>query len=38
LRDVWVRGEVSNWKRAASGHLYFATSVSTPNVVFFSFT
>src|SRR5689334_8514548 len=24
LRDVWVRGEVSNWKRAASGHLYFS--------------
>jgi exodeoxyribonuclease VII large subunit len=24
LRDVWVRGEVSNWKRAASGHIYFS--------------
>jgi exodeoxyribonuclease VII large subunit len=23
VRDVWVTGEVSNWKRAASGHLYF---------------
>ncbi|MBI3913712.1 MAG: exodeoxyribonuclease VII large subunit [Chloroflexi bacterium] len=23
LRDVWVRGEVSNFSRAASGHLYF---------------
>ena len=23
LRDVWVSGEVSNWKRAASGHVYF---------------
>lgn len=23
LRDVWVLGEVSNWKRAASGHAYF---------------
>ena len=23
LRDVWVMGEVSNWKRAASGHVYF---------------
>ena len=23
LRDVWVLGEVSNWKRAASGHIYF---------------
>lgn len=24
LRDVWVTGEVSNWKRAASGHVYFS--------------
>jgi exodeoxyribonuclease VII large subunit len=24
LRDVWVIGEVSNWKRAASGHAYFS--------------
>lgn len=24
LRDVWVLGEVSNWKRAASGHAYFS--------------
>ncbi|HXF63258.1 MAG TPA: exodeoxyribonuclease VII large subunit, partial [Caldilineaceae bacterium] len=24
LRDVAVLGEVSNWKRAASGHLYFS--------------
>ena len=24
LRDVWVSGEVSNWKRAASGHIYFS--------------
>lgn len=23
LRDLWVVGEVSNWKRAASGHVYF---------------
>jgi exodeoxyribonuclease VII large subunit len=23
LRDVWVLGEISNWKRAASGHVYF---------------
>lgn len=23
LRDVWVAGEVSNWKRASSGHIYF---------------
>jgi exodeoxyribonuclease VII large subunit len=24
LRDVWVLGEVSNWKRAGSGHIYFS--------------
>lgn len=24
LRDIWVLGEVSNWKRAASGHVYFS--------------
>lgn len=24
LRDIWVLGEVSNWKRAASGHIYFS--------------
>ena len=24
LRDVYVLGEVSNWKRAASGHAYFS--------------
>lgn len=24
LRDVWVAGEVSNWKRATSGHIYFS--------------
>lgn len=24
LRDVWVVGEVSNWKRAGSGHAYFS--------------
>lgn len=24
LRDVWVTGEVSSWKRAASGHIYFS--------------
>ncbi len=23
LRDVWVIGEVSNWKKATSGHIYF---------------
>ncbi len=24
LRDVWVTGEVSTWKRAGSGHIYFS--------------
>lgn len=24
LGDVWIVGEVSNWKRAASGHAYFS--------------
>jgi exodeoxyribonuclease VII large subunit len=24
LRDVGVLGEVSNWKRASSGHIYFS--------------
>lgn len=24
LRDVWIIGEVSNWKRASSGHIYFS--------------
>ena len=23
LQDIWIRGEVSNFKRAASGHIYF---------------
>ncbi len=24
LRDLWVTGEISTWKRAASGHIYFS--------------
>jgi exodeoxyribonuclease VII large subunit len=24
LRDIWVQGEISNFKRAASGHCYFS--------------
>lgn len=24
LRDLWIIGEVSNWKQAASGHIYFS--------------
>ncbi len=23
LRNVWLQGEISNWKQAASGHIYF---------------
>ncbi|MGD8623806.1 MAG: exodeoxyribonuclease VII large subunit [Anaerolineae bacterium] len=23
LQDVWLRGEISNWSRASSGHVYF---------------
>jgi exodeoxyribonuclease VII large subunit len=23
LQDLWLEGEISNWKRAASGHVYF---------------
>jgi exodeoxyribonuclease VII large subunit len=23
LKDIWLRGEISNWKQAASGHIYF---------------
>jgi len=29
LADVWVTGEVSNFKRAASGHIYFTLKDST---------
>lgn len=32
LRDVWVSGEVSNWKRAASGHIYFSLKDSGATV------
>ncbi len=24
MRDLWIIGEVSNWKRATSGHVYFS--------------
>ena len=23
LQDLWLEGEISNWKQAASGHIYF---------------
>ncbi len=32
LRDLWVSGEVSNWKRAASGHVYFNLKDSGANL------
>jgi len=32
LRDVWVIGEVSNWKQAASGHVYFSLKDSGANL------
>lgn len=32
LRDVWVIGEVSNWKRASSGHLYFSLKDSGASI------
>ena len=32
LRDLWVSGEVSNWKRAASGHIYFNLKDSGANL------
>ncbi len=33
LRDLWVTGEVSNWKRAASGHIYFSLKDSGATIV-----
>ena len=32
MRDVWVTGEVSNWKRAASGHIYFRLKDSSATI------
>ncbi len=32
LRDVWVIGEVSNWKRATSGHIYFTLKDDGSNI------
>ena len=32
LRDVWVTGEVSNWKRAGSGHVYFSMKDSGASI------
>ncbi|MEZ4679526.1 MAG: exodeoxyribonuclease VII large subunit [Caldilineaceae bacterium] len=33
LRDLWVTGEVSNWKRAASGHVYFSLKDNGATIV-----
>ena len=32
LQDLWLEGEVSNWKRAASGHIYFTLKDARANI------
>jgi len=32
LRDVWITGEVSNWKQATSGHIYFSLKDHSTNI------
>jgi exodeoxyribonuclease VII large subunit len=32
LQDVWLEGEISNWKRAASGHIYFTLKDSDASI------
>ncbi|MBX3000768.1 MAG: exodeoxyribonuclease VII large subunit [Caldilineaceae bacterium] len=32
LRDVWITGEVSNWTKARSGHIYFSLKDSGANI------
>jgi exodeoxyribonuclease VII large subunit len=32
LQDLWLEGEISNWKRAASGHIYFTLKDSGANL------
>lgn len=32
LQDVWLEGEISNWKRAASGHIYFTLKDSQAGI------
>ena len=32
LQDVWLEGEISNWKRAASGHIYFTMKDSGASI------
>jgi exodeoxyribonuclease VII large subunit len=32
LRDIWLRGEISNWKQAPSGHIYFTLKDSDATI------
>jgi len=32
LQDIWLQGEISNWKRAASGHIYFTLKDSQASI------
>lgn len=32
LEDVWLEGEISNWKQAASGHIYFTLKDSGASI------
>lgn len=32
LQDLWLQGEISNWKRAASGHVYFTLKDSNASI------
>lgn len=32
LQDLWLEGEISNWKQAASGHIYFTLKDSEASI------
>lgn len=32
LQDLWLEGEISNWKQAASGHIYFTLKDATASL------
>lgn len=32
LQNLWLQGEISNWKRAASGHVYFTLKDSNASI------
>jgi len=32
LQDLWLEGETSNWKRAASGHIYFTLKDASASI------